>query len=107
LTFEDFKTEVLNDYRIAMISRECSLLGRREVLTGKAKFGIFGDGKVPQLAMAKFFKNGDFRSGYYRDQTFMMAIGEMTVEQFFAGLYGNPNEQEPMSAGRQMGGHLP
>ncbi|MFB0909538.1 MAG: transketolase, partial [Flavobacterium sp.] len=108
LTFEDFKTEVLNDYRIAMISRECSLLGRREVLTGKAKFGIFGDGKeVPQLAMAKFFKNGDFRSGYYRDQTFMMAIGQMTVEQFFAGLYGNPNiEQEPMSAGRQMGGHF-
>jgi TPP-dependent pyruvate/acetoin dehydrogenase alpha subunit len=108
LTFEDFQTEVLNDYRIAMISRECSLLGRREVLTGKAKFGIFGDGKeVPQLAMAKFFKNGDFRSGYYRDQTFMMAIGQMTVEQFFAGLYGNSNiEQEPMSAGRQMGGHF-
>lgn len=108
LTFDDFKTEVLNDYRIAMISRECSLLGRREVLTGKAKFGIFGDGKeVPQLAMAKFFKNGDFRSGYYRDQTFMMAIGQMTVEQFFAGLYGNTNlEQEPMSAGRQMGGHF-
>jgi pyruvate/2-oxoglutarate/acetoin dehydrogenase E1 component/TPP-dependent pyruvate/acetoin dehydrogenase alpha subunit len=108
LTFEDFKTEVLNDYRIAMISRECSLLGRREVLTGKAKFGIFGDGKeVPQLAMAKFFKNGDFRSGYYRDQTFMMAIGQMTIEQFFAGLYGNSNiELEPMSAGRQMGGHF-
>ncbi|WP_369764855.1 thiamine pyrophosphate-dependent enzyme [Flavobacterium sp. WC2429] len=108
LTFEDFKTEVLNDYKIAMISRECSLLGRREVLTGKAKFGIFGDGKeVPQLAMAKFFKNGDFRSGYYRDQTFMMAIGQLTVEQFFAGLYGNTNiEQEPMSAGRQMGGHF-
>ncbi len=108
LTFEDFKTEVLNDYKIAIISRECSLLGRREVLTGKAKFGIFGDGKeVPQLAMAKFFKNGDFRSGYYRDQTFMMAIGELTVEQFFAGLYGNTDiEQEPMSAGRQMGGHF-
>ncbi|NGY38810.1 transketolase [Flavobacterium sp. XN-5] len=108
LTFEDFRTEVLNDYRIAMISRECSLLGRREVLTGKAKFGIFGDGKeVPQLAMAKFFKNGDFRSGYYRDQTFMMAIGQMTIEQFFAGLYGNTNlELDPMSAGRQMGGHF-
>lgn len=108
LTFEDFKTEVLNDYKIAMISRECSLLGRREVLTGKAKFGIFGDGKeVPQLAMAKFFKNGDFRSGYYRDQTFMMAIGELTIEQFFAGLYGNTDiKQEPMSAGRQMGGHF-
>ncbi|MDG1871257.1 MAG: thiamine pyrophosphate-dependent enzyme, partial [Flavobacterium sp.] len=108
LTFEDFKVEVLNDYKTAMISRECSLLGRREVLTGKAKFGIFGDGKeVPQLAMAKFFKNGDFRSGYYRDQTFMMAIGELTVEQFFAGLYGSTNiEQDPMSAGRQMGGHF-
>jgi pyruvate/2-oxoglutarate/acetoin dehydrogenase E1 component/TPP-dependent pyruvate/acetoin dehydrogenase alpha subunit len=108
LTFADFKTEVLNDYKIAITSRECSLLGRREVLTGKAKFGIFGDGKeVPQLAMAKFFKNGDFRSGYYRDQTFMMAIGQLTVQQFFAGLYGNTNiEQEPMSAGRQMGGHF-
>jgi pyruvate/2-oxoglutarate/acetoin dehydrogenase E1 component/TPP-dependent pyruvate/acetoin dehydrogenase alpha subunit len=108
LTFEDFKTEVLKDYKLAMISRECSLLGRREVLTGKAKFGIFGDGKeVPQLAMAKFFKNGDFRSGYYRDQTFMMAIGELTIEQFFAGLYGNTSiDQEPMSAGRQMGGHF-
>ena len=70
LSFNDFKKEVLNDYRIARLSRECSLLGRREVLTGKAKFGIFGDGKeVPQLAMAKAFKNGDFRSGYYRDQT--------------------------------------
>ncbi|AOW10247.1 alpha-ketoacid dehydrogenase subunit alpha/beta [Flavobacterium gilvum] len=108
LTFEDFKTEVLNDYRIAVISRECSLLGRKEVLTGKAKFGIFGDGKeVPQLAMAKCFRNGDFRSGYYRDQTFMMAIGELTIEQFFAGLYGHTDiEQEPMSAGRQMGGHF-
>lgn len=108
LTFEDFKTEVLNDYKIAITSRECSLLGRKEVLTGKAKFGIFGDGKeVPQLAMAKFFKNGDFRSGYYRDQTFMMAIGELTIQQFFAGLYGHTDiSQEPMSAGRQMGGHF-
>lgn len=108
LTFEDFKTEVLNDYKIAITSRECSLLGRKEVLTGKAKFGIFGDGKeVPQLAMAKSFKNGDFRSGYYRDQTFMMAIGQLTVQQFFAGLYGHTDiEQEPMSAGRQMGGHF-
>jgi pyruvate/2-oxoglutarate/acetoin dehydrogenase E1 component/TPP-dependent pyruvate/acetoin dehydrogenase alpha subunit len=108
LTFEDFKTEVLNDYKIAIISRECSLLGRKEVLTGKAKFGIFGDGKeVPQLAMAKFFKNGDFRSGYYRDQTFMMAIGELTIQQFFAGLYAHTDiKQEPMSAGRQMGGHF-
>ncbi|HEY6144433.1 MAG TPA: thiamine pyrophosphate-dependent enzyme [Flavobacterium sp.] len=108
LTFEDFKTEVLNDYKIATTSRECSLLGRKEVLTGKAKFGIFGDGKeVPQLAMAKFFKNGDFRSGYYRDQTFMMAIGELTLQQFFAGLYGHTDiAHEPMSAGRQMGGHF-
>ncbi|MFV5695376.1 thiamine pyrophosphate-dependent enzyme [Flavobacterium sp. LB3P122] len=108
LTFEDFKTEVLSDYKLATISRECSLLGRKEVLTGKAKFGIFGDGKeVPQLAMAKAFKNGDFRSGYYRDQTFMMAIGELTIQQFFAGLYGHTDiEQEPMSAGRQMGGHF-
>lgn len=108
LTFEDFKTEILNDYKIAITSRECSLLGRKEVLTGKAKFGIFGDGKeVPQLAMAKFFKNGDFRSGYYRDQTFMMAIGELSIQQLFAGLYGHTDiEQEPMSAGRQMGGHF-
>ncbi|MDX1471102.1 MAG: thiamine pyrophosphate-dependent enzyme [Flavobacteriaceae bacterium] len=108
ITFEDFKTQILEDYRIAVISRECSLLGRREVLTGKAKFGIFGDGKeVPQLAWAKVFKNGDFRSGYYRDQTFMMAIGELTIEQFFAGLYAHPDlEADPMSAGRQMGGHF-
>ena len=108
LTFDDFKTEVLKDYKIAITSRECSLLGRKEVLTGKAKFGIFGDGKeVPQLAMAKFFKNGDFRSGYYRDQTFMMAIGELTIQEFFAGLYGHTDiTQEPMSAGRQMGGHF-
>ncbi|MFT5146471.1 MAG: TPP-dependent pyruvate/acetoin dehydrogenase alpha subunit, partial [Polaribacter sp.] len=108
LSFKDFKEEVLNDYKIAKISRECSLLGRREVLTGKAKFGIFGDGKeVPQLAMAKAFRKGDFRSGYYRDQTFMMAIGELTAQQFFAGLYAHTNiEIEPMSAGRQMGGHF-
>ncbi|WCO02953.1 alpha-ketoacid dehydrogenase subunit alpha/beta [Psychroserpens ponticola] len=107
LTFEDFKSQVLNDYKIAVTSRECSLLGRREVLTGKAKFGIFGDGKeIPQLAWAKVFKNGDFRSGYYRDQTFMMAIGQLTIEQFFAGLYGTSDiKSEPMSAGRQMGGH--
>ncbi|MFI0431425.1 thiamine pyrophosphate-dependent enzyme [Mariniflexile sp. HMF6888] len=108
ISFEDFKTEVLNDYEIAVKSRECSLLGRREVLTGKAKFGIFGDGKeIPQLAMAKAFKKGDWRSGYYRDQTFMMALGELTIEQFFAGLYANTDlELEPMSAGRQMGGHF-
>ena len=108
MTFEDFKIEVLNDYKIACISRECSLLGRREVLTGKAKFGIFGDGKeIPQLAMAKAFREGDFRSGYYRDQTFMMAIGHLSIQQFFAGLYGHTDiEHDPMSAGRQMGGHF-
>ena len=108
LSFEDFKTEVLNDYKLAVVSRECSLLGRREVLTGKAKFGIFGDGKeVPQLAMAKAFRNGDFRSGYYRDQTFMMAIGQLNIQQFFAGLYGHSDiDHDPMSGGRQMGGHF-
>lgn len=105
---DDFNQEILKDYKIAVTSRECSLLGRREVLTGKAKFGIFGDGKeLPQLAWARSFKNGDWRSGYYRDQTFMMAIGELTVQEFFAGLYANTDiKQEPMSAGRQMGGHF-
>ena len=108
ISFSDFKNEVLNNYRVARISRECSLLGRREVLTGKAKFGIFGDGKeLPQLAMAKVFKDGDFRSGYYRDQTFMMAIGELSARQFFSGLYAHTDiKMEPMSAGRQMGGHF-
>ena len=108
LSFEDFKTEVLKDYTLAVTSRECSLLGRREVLTGKAKFGIFGDGKeIPQLAWAKAFKAGDWRSGYYRDQTFMMAIGELSIQQFFAGLYGDTNtDADPMSGGRQMGGHF-
>lgn len=108
LSFEDFKREVLNDYTLAVTSRECSLLGRREVLTGKAKFGIFGDGKeIPQLAWAKAFKNGDWRSGYYRDQTFMMAIGALNIQQFFAGLYGHTDiTADPMSAGRQMGGHF-
>ncbi|MDG1778679.1 MAG: thiamine pyrophosphate-dependent enzyme [Flavobacteriaceae bacterium] len=108
ITFEEFRSEILKDYEIAVTSRECSLLGRREVLTGKAKFGIFGDGKeLPQLAWSKAFKNGDFRSGYYRDQTFMMAIGSLTVEQFFAGLYAHTDiDFDPMSAGRQMGGHF-
>lgn len=108
ISFEEFQSEIISDYKIAMTSRECSLLGRREVLTGKAKFGIFGDGKeVPQLAWAKVFKNGDFRSGYYRDQTFMMAIGALNIQQFFAGLYGDPDiNQDPMSGGRQMGGHF-
>ena len=108
VTFEDFRQEVIADYRLALISRELSLLGRREVLTGKAKFGIFGDGKeLPQIALAKQFQNGDFRSGYYRDQTLMMAIGQMTPTNFFAGLYADTNqENEPFSAGRQMGGHF-
>ncbi|WP_204345790.1 alpha-ketoacid dehydrogenase subunit alpha/beta [Psychroserpens algicola] len=108
ITFTDFKNEVVNDYKIAVTSRECSLLGRREVLTGKAKFGIFGDGKeVPQLAWAKVFRNGDFRSGYYRDQTLMMAIDQLNIQQFFAGLYAHTSiEADPMSAGRQMGGHF-
>jgi pyruvate/2-oxoglutarate/acetoin dehydrogenase E1 component/TPP-dependent pyruvate/acetoin dehydrogenase alpha subunit len=108
MTFQDFKDEILDDFKTAMTSRECSLLGRREVLTGKAKFGIFGDGKeIPQLAWAKVFKNGDFRSGYYRDQTLMMSIGELSIQQFFAGLYGHTSiEADPMSAGRQMGGHF-
>ncbi len=108
ISFDDFKQEVLNDFKLANISREASLLGRREVLTGKAKFGIFGDGKeVAQIAMAKQFENGDFRSGYYRDQTFMMAIGALSVKQYFAGLYAHTDlEADPMSAGRQMGGHF-
>jgi len=103
-----YKEEVLNDFRTARVSREVSLMGRREVLSGKAKFGIFGDGKeVAQLAMAKQFKNGDFRSGYYRDQTFMMAIGALTVKQYFAALYAHTDiEKEPASGGRQMGGHF-
>jgi len=108
LSFVDFRNEVLADYRLACESREASLLGRREVLTGKAKFGIFGDGKeLAQIAMAKVFKNGDFRSGYYRDQTFMMAIDQMSVQQMFAALYGHTDvQQEPASGGRQMGGHF-
>ncbi len=108
LSFDRFRNEVLQDYRIACISREASLLGRKEVLTGKAKFGIFGDGKeVAQIAMAKFFQPGDFRSGYYRDQTFMFATGLATVQQFFSQLYADPDvSHEPFSAGRQMNGHF-
>lgn len=108
LSFDDFKKVVLEDYRIVNESRQASLLGRKEVLTGKAKFGIFGDGKeVPQIALSKVFQNGDFRSGYYRDQTFMMSIGAVTLQQWFAGLYAHTDiEHEPMSAGRQMGGHF-
>lgn len=108
LSFDTFKAAVLNDYKYACISRETSLLGRKEVLTGKAKFGIFGDGKeVPQIAMAKFFKPGDFRSGYYRDQTFMFASGLATVQQFFAQLYADADvNNDPFSAGRQMNAHF-
>lgn len=108
LSFDEFKRIVLNDFRLANESRQASLLGRKEVLTGKAKFGIFGDGKeVAQLAMSKVFANGDFRSGYYRDQTFMFAIGALSLQQWFAGLYGHTDiSSEPMSGGRQMGGHF-
>jgi len=108
ISFEEFRNTVLNDYRIAVESRETSLLGRKEVLTGKAKFGIFGDGKeVAQIAMAKVFQPGDFRSGYYRDQTFMMAAGLLSIQEFFAQLYAHADPiAEPMSAGRSMNGHF-
>ncbi len=108
LSYDAFKTQVLKDYKTAAISRETSLLGRREVLTGKAKFGIFGDGKeIAQIAMAKSFAPGDFRSGYYRDQTFMFASGLASVEQFFAQMYADPDvNNEPFSAGRQMVAHF-
>lgn len=108
LSFDSFRNEVITDYRICCESREASLLGRREVLTGKAKFGIFGDGKeVAQIAMAKFFKNGDFRSGYYRDQTFVFASGLGTVEHFFSQLYADPDiKHDIFSAGRQMNAHF-
>ncbi|MCX6314013.1 MAG: thiamine pyrophosphate-dependent enzyme [Sphingobacteriales bacterium] len=108
LSFDHFRNEVLKDYRIAFESREASLLGRKEVLTGKAKFGIFGDGKeVVQVAMAKFFESGDFRAGYYRDQTLMFASGLATIDQFFAQLYADPDvTHDPFSAGRQMNAHF-
>jgi len=107
LSFDDFKKLVINDYRIGFESRQASLIGRREVLTGKAKFGIFGDGKeVAQLAMAKAFRMGDWRAGYYRDQTFMFATGMSNLKEFFAQLYANPDiEKDPASAGRQMNCH--
>ncbi len=107
LDFTSFKNQVLSDFKLACESREASLLGRKEVLTGKAKFGIFGDGKeLAQIALSKQFQNGDFRSGYYRDQTIMLAIEELTLEQYFSGLYAHTDvEIEPQSAGRQMGGH--
>lgn len=107
LSFEEFKNEVLDDYRMAVASREASLIGRREVLTGKAKFGIFGDGKeLAQIAAAKCFRPGDIRSGYYRDQTLMFATGMSDIEKFFSQLYANPDlDQEPSTAGRMMNGH--
>ncbi len=103
LSFDHFRREVLKDYRLVCESREASLLGRKEVLTGKAKFGIFGDGKeVPQVAMAKFFRPGDFYAGYYRDQTLGFALGVSSVEEFFSQLYADPDVQhDPHSAGRQ------
>ncbi len=102
------KKEILSDYYVAIVSREASLIGRKEVFMGKAKFGIFGDGKeIPQIAMAKYFQNGDWRSGYYRDQTFMMAIGQLTTQQFFAQLYAHTDvDAEPASVGRMMNGHF-
>jgi pyruvate/2-oxoglutarate/acetoin dehydrogenase E1 component/TPP-dependent pyruvate/acetoin dehydrogenase alpha subunit len=108
LSFEGFRNTVIQDYKISLISREVSLLGRREVLTGKAKFGIFGDGKeVAQVALAKYFKNGDFRSGYYRDQTFMFAAGMASVEQYFSQLFADPDgNNDIFCAGRQMSSHF-
>lgn len=108
LSYKDFKEQVLADYSLLSLSRECSILGRREVLTGKAKFGIFGDGKeLPQLILSKFFKNGDFRSGYYRDQTILMDQGHLSPRELFSALYAHPDiDIEPMSGGRQMGGHF-
>ena len=108
LSFDNFRNEVLEDYRAVCISREASLMGRKEVLTGKAKFGIFGDGKeVAQVAMAKFFQPGDFRAGYYRDQTFAFTTGQATVQQAFAQLYADPDlANDPFSAGRQMSSHF-
>ncbi len=108
IKFNDFKDKVLNDYKLALLSRECSLLGRKEVLTGKAKFGVFGDGKeLPQVVLNHFFKEGDFRAGYYRDQTILMGQNLLTPKQFFSALYANPDiKEEPMSGGRQMGAHF-
>ncbi|HQU99938.1 MAG TPA: thiamine pyrophosphate-dependent enzyme, partial [Bacteroidia bacterium] len=108
VSFETFKQQVLDDYKLCHISRQASLTGRKEVLTGKAKFGIFGDGKeLAQIALAKAFQNGDFRAGYYRDQTFMFAIGALTVQQYFAQLYANTQDDaDPSSHGRLMNGHF-
>ena len=108
MNFEQFRKEVLYDYRLALLSRQCSLAGRKEVLTGKAKFGIFGDGKeIAQIAYAKQFREGDWRSGYYRDQTFMMASGLLTLEEFFSQLYGTADDKvNPGNAGRSFNNHF-
>src|ERR1051325_7125819 len=108
LSFDNFRNEVLQDYRMACLSREASLLGRREVLSGKAKFGIFGDGKeVAQVAMARAFRKGDWRSGYYRDQTLLFALGIATLDEFFAQLYADPDiAHDPWSGGRSMNAHF-
>ena len=105
---QGFREALLSDYKLMCVSREASLLGRKEVLTGKAKFGIFGDGKeMAQVALAKVVRAGDWRSGYYRDQTFMMARGLLNVQQYFAALYAHADvEADPSSGGRQMGGHF-
>ena len=104
LTFDSFKAQLLDDYKVIVLSRECSILGRKEALMGKAKFGIFGDGKeLPQLVLSRFFKKGDFRSGYYRDQTILMAQNLLSPQQIFAALYAHLDlKEEPMSGGRQM-----
>ena len=108
LSFEDYKKQVLKDYEVIFTSRQASILGRREVLSGKGTFGIFGDGKeLPQIVLNRFFQPGDFRSGYYRDQTLMFAQGYLTPKKLFAAIYAHPDiENEPMSAGRQMVGHF-
>ena len=108
ISYDDFKSRVISDYKIAVTSRECSVLGRREVFSGKGKFGIFGDGKeLPQLALNHFFKKGDYRAGYYRDQTLLMAQGLLSISNIFASLYADLDlKREPMSGGRQMGGHF-
>ena len=108
IKFNGFKEKLLSDYNLAVLSRECSLIGRKEVLSGKAKFGVFGDGKeLPQVVLNHFFKEGDFRAGYYRDQTILMGQNLLTPKQFFSALYANPNiKEEPMSGGRQMGAHF-
>lgn len=108
MTFQEFQSEILNDYRVAFTSRVCSILGRKEVLLGRSKFGIFGDGKeLPQIAMSKFFRKGDYRSGYYRDQTLLLAQGLLDPKSFFHTLFGTTDlALEPMHGGRQMTGHF-